>query len=702
MTAFMMASIEELLPQQGALWSRLTTEAVWRPIDRELSHFLLRLNAQLGGTDEPAFGLCLALLSHELGDGHVCLSLSAIPERLASLGLSHWQNELGALATLVERLRALPLVAAPTQDAPPTRPLVLDAGRLYLARYYHFEARVAAWLTTASMEQLVAPVPVEPLAHRLDMLFRPDAQRLLMAWAEVAHQGGSCAEFAQRWLDVREDVPLDWLRLAQILDSSTPETLYARLTAFVPSSACLNGQKLAVATASCGRFTLISGGPGTGKTTTVARLLVLLQQLALSQAEGTPLMIRLAAPTGKAAARLTESLGRALDELAPRLEESMLDTLPRQASTLHRLLGVIPGSHEFRHHADNPLALDVLVVDEASMVDLPMMARLLAALPSSARLILLGDKDQLASVEAGAVLGDICQLLQQAPSQAQVQWLQAVTGYALESPTGPHGLPLRDRLCWLRKSWRFHAGSGIGRLAEAINQGDRHGLRQVLGSGFADIQLHTDTDRRQTLLQRAVSGYAEYLALARGPMDSPMAKSMLDAFQQTRVLCALREGEWGVSGLNLAILQALSRQGLLQLDGEWYVGRPVMIVRNDHSLGLYNGDIGIAAHDGERLRVWFELPDGRVQGFLPSRLPEHETALAMTVHKSQGSEFAQTLLVLPELDNPVLTRELLYTGVTRAKQRLELFGSEALLVRIALRPTERNSGLTAMLEHSGR
>jgi exodeoxyribonuclease V alpha subunit len=701
MTVAMMASVDELLPRQGALWLRLLAEPVWRPIDRELSHFLLHLHGQLLGEDDPAVVVSLALLSHELGDGHVCLTLDAIPERMEALGLSLWLGELGDLNSLASRLRSSPLVAQPERNSTPSCPLVLDQGRLYLARYHDFEFRVATWLTQSSGDSGWDMLPVESLRFWLDELFRPDAHRLLDAWQLVQSEGQACADFARRWLDVREDVSLDWTALAQTLCRSTPEDLASNLAAVLPAAACFNGQKLAVATASAGRFTLISGGPGTGKTTTVARLLVLLQQLAMSRPDAAPLLIRLAAPTGKAAARLTESLGRALDELSPRLDATLLASLPRQASTLHRLLGVIPGSHEFRHHAENPLPLDVLVVDEASMVDLPMMARLLAALPASARLILLGDKDQLASVEAGAVLGDICQLLQQEPSAAHTEWLRVVTGYPLAEPGVPNALPLRDRLCWLRKSWRFHAGSGIGRLADAVNQGDRHTLERLLSSNFADIRIHVDAERRATLLQLAVAGYAGYLALARDPVNGESARRMLQAFQQTRVLCALREGEWGVTGLNSSILQSLSRQGWLQPEADWYVGRPVMIVRNDHALGLYNGDIGITAHDGERLRVWFEMPDGRVHGFLPSRLPEHETALAMTVHKSQGSEFAHTILVLPDLDNPVLTRELLYTGITRAKQRLDLFGAHELLTRIATRPTQRNSGLTAMLLRYG-
>ena len=690
---------DELLPQQSAAWQTLSQAPVWRPIDRELAQFLLRLNGRLGGADEPALALCVALLSHELGEGDVCLALDRIPERLATLGAQDGQESLGDRQTLAARLRALPLVSDGADGR--ALPLVLDDDRLYLARYHAFETQVAGWLRQACQPQCAPLVDPAALGPWLDLLFRPEPKALLDSWRRGNRTAEACAAFARQWLEVRDEVALDWSALAELLDGSDEASVLARLGAWLPPRACFNGQKLAVATACAGRFTLISGGPGTGKTTTVARLLALLQQQALSVADGEPLLIRLAAPTGKAAARLTESLGRALDELQTRLSPELLAQLPRQASTLHRLLGVIPGSHEFRHHANNPLALDVLVVDEASMVDLPMMARLLAALPPSARLILLGDKDQLASVEAGAVLGDICALLRAPLTEEQRVWLQAVTGYELpavgEGEGDGEAHPLRDRLCWLQKSWRFHAGSGIGQLAAAVNRGDGRALPRLFGGDYPDITLHEGEERRALLLQRVTDGYADYLRLVQAPVDEAAVRAVLQAFNRQRVLCALREGEWGVAGLNGAIQNALMRQGWLQVEGEWYVGRPVMIVRNDHALGLYNGDIGIAAHDGERLRVWFELPDGQVRGFLPSRLPEHETAFALTVHKSQGSEFANTLLVLPDQDNPVLTRELLYTGITRAKQRLDLFAPLPLLQRAMGKRTQRSSGLTQML-----
>jgi exodeoxyribonuclease V, alpha subunit len=410
------------------------------------------------------------------------------------------------------------------------------------------------------------------------------------------------------------------------------------------------------------------------------------------------LLIRLAAPTGKAAARLTESISGAKVKLAGLVNDDWLAGIPTQASTLHRLLGVIPGQPEFRHNAQNPLPLDVLVVDEASMIDLPMMARLLAALPPQARLILLGDKDQLASVEAGAVLGDICQFVAQGISQRQAEQLQQYTGYALQSYVRTTGHPLRDRLCLLRKSWRFAAGSGIGQLAEAVNDGDAKAAQALWTQEHPDIRLHADEQRLDKAVRLAAQGYHTYLDLLQQPVQADNAPALLTAFNQVRLLCALHEGLWGINGLNQAIGQRLQAQGKLQMSGEWFAGRPVMITENDYGLGLYNGDIGVTAHDGERLRVWFMLPDGKAHGFLPSRLPAHDTAWAMTVHKSQGSEFSHTLLVLPPEANPLLTRELLYTGITRAREQLDLFATPEVLTLMVRKPTERYSGLVTMLE----
>lgn len=612
-------------------WQALLEARLLRDLDVQLAQLLARWDA------DASVQLAVALTSQELGRGHVCFDLSTWPERLAQ-----WQAQLSAaalswpettVAALDAKLQQSPLVRVitdPSDNDEQGQPLTLFAGRLYLSRYFRFEQQVACWLQQASRPAANA-VNAPALAAQLRQLFTPQPET-------------------------------DW-------------------------------QAVAVATACEGRFTLISGGPGTGKTTTVTKLLALL----VAQSEQS-LLIRLAAPTGKAAARLTESIAKAKTELATQVNADWLEGIPTQASTLHRLLGVIPGQPEFRHHAQNPLPLDVLVVDEASMIDLPMMARLLAALPPQARLILLGDKDQLASVEAGAVLGDICRFVAQGISQLQAECLQQRTGYDLQPYVQAAGHPLRDRLCLLRKSWRFAADSGIGKLAEAVNNGDEKTAQAVWTRDYRDIRLHSDEQRLEMAVKLAAEGYHTYLALLDKPMSAEGAVALLQAFNQIRLLCALHDGPWGINGMNQAIGQRLQTQGRLQMTADWFAGRPVMITENDYGLGLYNGDIGIAASDGERLRVWFVLPDGKAHGFLPSRLPAHDTAWAMTVHKSQGSEFTHTLLLLPPETNPLLTRELLYTGITRAREQLDLFATPEVLALMVRKQTERYSGLVTMLE----
>lgn len=612
-------------------WQALLDARLLRDLDVQLAQLLARWDT------DAAVQLAAALTSQELGRGHVCFDLSTWPERLAQ-----WQAQLSAVAlnwpettvaALDAKLQQSPLVRVvtdPSDVEEQGQPLTLFAGRLYLSRYFRFEQQVACWLQQASLPADNA-VNATELAAQLWQLFTPQPET-------------------------------DW-------------------------------QAVAVATACEGRFTLISGGPGTGKTTTVTKLLALL----VAQSEQS-LLIRLAAPTGKAAARLTESIAKAKTELATQVNADWLAGIPTQASTLHRLLGVIPGQPEFRHHAQNPLPLDVLVVDEASMIDLPMMARLLAALPPQARLILLGDKDQLASVEAGAVLGDICRFVAQGISQPQAECLQQRTGYDLQPYVQVAGHPLRDRLCLLRKSWRFAADSGIGKLAEAVNNGDEKTAQAVWTRDYRDIRLHSDEQRLEMAVKLAAEGYHAYLALLDKPMSAEGAVALLQTFNQIRLLCALHDGPWGINGMNQAIGQRLQTQGKLQMTADWFAGRPVMITENDYGLGLYNGDIGIAASDGERLRVWFVLPDGKAHGFLPSRLPAHDTAWAMTVHKSQGSEFTHTLLLLPPETNPLLTRELLYTGITRAREQLDLFATPEVLALMVRKQTERYSGLVTMLE----
>ncbi|UTW13822.1 exodeoxyribonuclease V subunit alpha [Marinobacterium rhizophilum] len=507
-------------------------------------------------------------------------------------------------------------------------PLVLDLDRLYLQRYWRFECDVASFLLQRS-----EPLGVDPAR------LKPSLQRLF---------GDAGAQ-------------PDW-------------------------------QKVAAAAVVNRRLGVISGGPGTGKTTTVIKLLALYieQQLAL----GSRPRIRLAAPTGKAAARMAESISAARGglDLAPEIAR----LIPQEASTLHRLLGVRPGSRGFRHHAGNPLHLDLLVVDEASMVDLPMMARLLAALPQGARLILIGDRDQLASVEAGSVLGDICSWSGELGyGQAQADYLAQACGLDSAVLQSPDAKPIADSLAQLRTSYRFGADSGIGRLARAVNLGDEAQFQALWREGFADIAWHSlDSAGFQVLIGRCVEGYRAYLQLLAAGAS---AERVLAAFGRFQLLCALRNGPYGVTGLNERIEQALANAGLITPQGHWYAGRPVIVTRNDGALELFNGDIGIAMPNAEgELRVWFDQ-GGTARALLPSRMPEHETVYAMTVHKSQGSEFDQTLLLLPGEDAPVLTRELLYTGITRARKTFELYAPDYLLKRVIARRTQRASGLAGRL-----
>lgn len=438
---------------------------------------------------------------------------------------------------------------------------------------------------------------------------------------------------------------------------------------------------------------MISGGPGTGKTTTVAKLLAALIQLSGEQR----CRIRLAAPTGKAAARLTESLGGAMQQLP--LTQEQLALFPGEASTLHRLLGAQPGSQRLRYHAGNPLHLDVLVVDEASMIDLTMMSRLIDALPPHARVVFLGDRDQLASVEAGAVLGDICTYASYGYTAARAQELARLTGCSLEPDHTPIAGALRDSLCLLQKSYRFGSDSGIGQLAAAVNRGDRHATRTVFDGTFTDIEKKSlqSGEEYQAMLEEALQGYQHFLSCVQ---QRSQPGQVIAAFGEYQLLCALREGPFGVTGLNDRLEQLLMQKRKInrQLHSRWYEGRPVMISRNDSALGLFNGDIGIALDRGNGLRVWFQLPDGSVKSVQPSRLPEHETAWAMTVHKSQGSEFNHAALILPTQLSPVVTRELVYTAITRARQRLSLYADERVLSQAIATRTERRSGLSAIFE----
>ncbi|MGR5892917.1 exodeoxyribonuclease V subunit alpha [Raoultella planticola] len=572
----------------------------------------------------PAVKLAAAVLSRDAGEGHVCLPISRLRTDEFLNGKS---NEL----------REQLLAQAGVPD---------DWSALLLA--------------SEAVSDGERPTPIVLCGDRL---------YLNRMWRNEL-------TVARFFNEANQVVDVDEALLAQTLD------------ALFPASDEIDWQKVAAAVALTRRISVISGGPGTGKTTTVARLLA-----ALIQTTRQPrCRIRLAAPTGKAAARLTESLGEALRRLPLTDEQKAL--LPTEASTLHRLLGAQPGSQRMRYHAGNPLHLDVLVVDEASMIDLPMMARLIDALPEHGRVIFLGDRDQLASVEAGAVLGDICAWVNAGYTAGRAAQLERLTGHPVPAGESDVAGALRDSLCLLQKSYRFGSHSGIGSLARAVNNGDRHGVRATLRQAFEDIVLHplSTTEEYEAMLEQSQAGYGRYLQLLR---ERAEPEALIAAFGEFQLLCALRDGPYGVSGVNEQLEQMLNRRRAITLPrhSRWYEGRPVMISRNDSALGLFNGDIGIALERGEGLRVWFPMPDGSIKSVQPSRLPEHDTAWAMTVHKSQGSEFDHAALILPAKIVPLVTRELVYTAITRAKQRLSIYADEQVLTQSIVARTERRSGL---------
>lgn len=668
--------------------------------------------------------LLAALLSHQVGRGHVCLPLAPLftaPEHLLKFATADFITAKGefvpGLASLLQGLSAGDLMAelqgcravfapsvvacqstkVPTAALPEAysgQPLVLvtepsnnpangDMATLYLTRYWHYEQQIAASLTQL-MQPLSAQLP---------------AATELTAW-------------------------LNDLFLAEQVAVSAQASL-----------ADINWQKLACVNTLRSRFSVITGGPGTGKTYTVVRLLALLQRLAL-QKQGRPLVIKLAAPTGKAAARLKEAIQAAATQLQalPASWAEALSHITAESATLHKLLGVQAASRQFKHRAGNPLALDVLIVDEASMIDIELMQALLAALPLGARLVLLGDKDQLASVEAGAVLGQLCAGAEQGGYRPDtLHFLQQFSQVRLPEWLGNNeGAAHLQHVVMLRVSRRFNDSSGIGALARAVNQGDFNALSTAFGAAFGvalqptntshladstaalqipantaatsaagqgspyqDIRLihcsdSEDSEQQQQLIsalqQLCQQGFAAYSqAIKARPAvncsseerDS-WARRVLSAYQGFQLLTPVREGPFGVTGLNALVQQTLrflpSTNAAANHQNSWYEGRPIMITANDYNLNLRNGDIGMVLNspaDGQKRAVFIDS-DNQVRWILPSRLNEVETVFAMTVHKSQGSEFSHTVMVLPERDNPVLSRELLYTGITRAAKQLTL------------------------------
>lgn len=660
---------------------------------RRLDSSMPRFLAQLDPNASPLLLLASAVAVQMEGRGHSCLPLATWVQ--APQQVLNWPSAAEReFALLWDRCpRDITAWVAAFQSSPMVQvkdlldghagerllqtPLVLagpaEAPRLYLRRYWQYERTAAQYI--ARRMQSVVPV------H--EALARDNLERLF--------------------------------------DAVSPESIAGQLE--------VNWQKLACAFALRSHFSIITGGPGTGKTYTAARLLALLFSTHPNPGQ---LRVMLAAPTGKAAARLKQSIDLSLSSLIGLLPKhvDLADLTARvgPARTLHALLGARSDTRAFRHDAAHPLDVDVLMVDEASMVHLEMMVGLLQALPPHARLVLLGDKDQLASVEAGALLGDLCRHAQ------TPQYDRETRRYALEVanqrlpepvPLAPTEQPratawLSQSTVMLRKSHRFEGP--IGQLALAVNQGDAKTATLLLGAPGGGALASWEGVPVEQLVHLAVQGrtgaiggYQAYCTVLSQTANTSEAneeqylvwvRRVLGAFEDFRVLCAVREGPWGVQGLNQSIARQLNAQGQLKVKGEWYAGRPIMVTRNDVSLGVFNGDIGVVLpavrREGqpERLRAWF-LDGDALRSVAVTRLAHVETAFAMTVHKSQGSEYGHAVLVLPQHAGSTLSRELVYTGITRAKKAFTLVAQIPGLFHLAIEQvTQRASGLLDFLEES--
>ncbi|CAI8755279.1 MULTISPECIES: AAA family ATPase [Burkholderia] len=709
--------------------------------------------------------------SRATAGGHVCVSLGALAQRYEE-----------PVDDVRAALAASGVVAFGTLARGDERPLIVDRlDHLYLSRYFDYERRLA------------------------------DA---LVAQAGVAAPG----------------------------DALSPERLRDNLARyFGPATGEVDWQRVAAIVALTGRVTIVSGGPGTGKTTTVVGVLACL----LDAHPG--LRIALAAPTGKAAQRMQEALHARAGDLPPELAARLPDT----SYTLHRLLGG-GGAAGFRHHRDNPLPYDLIVVDEASMIDVALAAHLLDALAPGARLVLLGDKDQLAAVEAGAVFAELsarptftaaartriagalgideaafvaalpvpdgeaavaaapnpASAPAQAPAPAPVStsaarkpparrnvdtrqaslfdddlqdeamsatdvaappaaslspaaaaptdidsvgavadpawieadelaWLDAVelapfdpadavdaanaanaANASLASAVAtqpddhaaasPAPAPLADCVVWLERNYRFGLDSPIGRLSLAIRRGDVQAALDALPTDDAAAASFHD-DAGDTLaastVERLARRFGAYLDALRTALSEPVPDPLplFDALNRFRILCATRTGSRGAEHVNALVATHVRHAARVPLavGAHWFTGRPIMVTRNDYALGLFNGDIGIALPDAHGvLRVWFRRADGTARAVSPAALPPHETAFALTVHKSQGSEFDEAALVLPASFGRVLTRELVYTAVTRARTRVQVIGPRRVLAQAVATRTQRDSGLAARVDEA--
>ena len=572
----------------------------------------------------------LYLLSKKLSEGHICIDLDNLTEK-----------DISALPDgyiIPEHFpESDPLVATQNEY----KPLILHNNYLYLQRYFNYETVILNRLKTFILAE--------------------------------EGQAGEYQEFLRSQTDLLNN-------------------LFRKEPLFPGEKKKTDWQLIATISAVLNNFTIITGGPGTGKTTTVAKILTILYTL------NPDMKVALAAPTGKAAARMGESLKHAGATTAPNLNKAVkqgFDSLV--PSTIHRLLGYQPSSIYFKHDENNPVNYDVVIIDESSMIDIALFAKLFKAIGPKTKLILLGDKDQLASVEAGSLFGDLCRTQERSnlfPAEriALINQLMKDSQQQISKDhiSGQSHL-LAGRVIELQESHRFSADEGIGKFSKAIIQNNP----ETLGSFFKneDARVQIDAHYSDEIFQDFIEGYRAFI-------EEGDTLESLKKLNDLKVLCVIREGGHGLNAINKKIELTLAKRNLLKITGDFYHNRPVMITSNNYELSLFNGDIGLVRKDDNgELKVWFD-DQGNLVSFSPSYISRAETVFAMTIHKSQGSEFDQVMVILPGMEDvPLLTRELLYTAVTRAKRKVIVQGHEAAILQAAHSSVKRGSGITRRINH---
>lgn len=620
----------------------IATEKTLRPIDIALTDLLQRQFPQADKQHAQLAGL----ISYHLADGHLCLPLNQVEQKAKALNLAIASDAAYQTSDILSEAQQTPVIR--------------DLQRLYLYRYWQLEKQISQHIQQRlALKETVKSADIAPILAKLFPL------------AEEAGLNG--------------------------------ET---------------NWQKVACVLAARQNFSVITGGPGTGKTTTVIKLLTLLQTLHFQQTEQY-LSIKLAAPTGKAAARLSESIAGALDKIKKLgFDDDLIAHLPAKATTLHRLLGRQPKTRHFRHNQNNPIAAELIVVDEASMIDIDMMQALLQACPSHSQLILVGDKDQLASVEAGAVMSELCEQADELNYSSETLSFLKTAGCELkiDAHIGTRPTALAQAIGKLQKCWRAESLSIID-LARAINQQQTSAVTTILQQNPNELSritiqpqwIEQQIIRGDTGIKQLFEQIKQDLAQQKNSED--IAKAALKLLAKQQLLTPLRKGFAGVEGLNQQIRQVVqnfaeqygfAKAKTFSATDEYFIGEPLLVSKNLYDLGVMNGDIGIVLpYQDKGLRVAFDNGEGGIRWVIPEQLQNNsQGAYAITVHQSQGSEYERVLLYMPSEWNPVLSKELLYTAVTRAKKSFVLLESQAnqtILEQMVNYKTERYSGVAERL-----